>query len=202
MCEKTLPTIIQIGEVLLSSDIFTECFCCDLSACKGICCVEGDDGAPVTLEETEQLEEVLPAVWSMLPANAQAEIDLNGVAYADRDGELVTSIVHGKDCVFAFHDENNCCLCSIECAKNAGKTSINKPISCALYPIREKVINQNTVCLNYDRWNVCEPARQKGRAEGVPVYVFLKQPLIKRFGEEWYNELFAVAEQLKKEGLL
>ena len=140
--------IIQIGDVLVSPDIFTEEFCCDLDKCKGACCVEGDAGAPVTLDEIGSIEESLDAVWEDLTASAQSIIDKQGVAYSDADGDLVTSIVGGKDCVFTCHQDltdrndghtiHNCCLCALECACNAGKTQWAKPISCALYPIREK----------------------------------------------------------------
>ena len=113
-----LPPIIQVGDVLLSSEIRTEKFCCDLSVCKGACCVEGDAGAPVTLDEIAEIEDCLDDVWSDLSASAQAVIDKQGVAYTDQEGDLVTSIVRGKDCVFTFYDElegiHDCCLCALE----------------------------------------------------------------------------------------
>ena len=204
--------IIQIGDVLVSPDIFTEEFCCDLDKCKGACCVEGDAGAPVTLDEIGDIEESLDAVWEDLTASAQSIIDKQGVAYSDADGDLVTSIVGGKDCVFTCHKDltdrndghtiHNCCLCALECSCNAGKTQWAKPISCALYPIREKQFNGGLVGINYHRWDICKDAVKKGRELHLPLYVFLKEPLIRRFGQDWYDELLGIAEELKKQGLL
>ncbi|MDO4158823.1 MAG: DUF3109 family protein [Prevotellaceae bacterium] len=193
--------IIQVGDALVSSDIFTERFCCDLDACKGICCVEGDAGAPVTLDEIGGIEDALETVWNGISANAQSVIDRQGVAYTDRDGDLVTSIVNGKDCVFTCH-EDGCCLCLLEKAYRSGKTSFCKPISCALYPIREKVFSNGTIALNYHRWDVCKDAVKKGKELDLPVYKFLKAPLVRRFGEEWYNELELIANELLKAGYI
>ena len=190
-----LPPIIQIGGVLVSPDVFTECFCCDLDACRGACCVEGDAGAPVTLDEIAALEGSLDAVWGSLAAGAQAEIDRNGVACTDPEGELVTSIVAGRDCVFAYH-EGGCCYCALERACSAGLTSFRKPMSCALYPLREKTFANGTVGLNYHRWEVCRPAVAKGRAIGLPLYRFLAGPLRRRFGDEWYGQLLEAARML------
>ncbi len=189
--------IIQVGNVLLSPDILTEMFCCDLSACHGICCVEGDAGAPVTLDEIAEIENALETVWPDLSASAQSVIDRQGVAYTDREGDLVTSIVGGKDCVFTCH-EGGCCLCALEKAYRAGRTTYCKPISCALYPIREKQLSAGYVGLNYNRWDVCRDAVALGKKMGLRVYQFLKEPLIRRFGEEWYNELTLTAKELLK----
>lgn len=191
--------ILQVGDVLLSPDIVTECFCCDLDACKGACCVEGDAGAPVTPSEIAAIERALDTVWGDLPASAQAVIDRQGVAYTDEEGDLVTSIVGGKDCVFACH-ENGCCLCALEKAHRAGRTDFCKPISCALYPIRAKVLGNGTVALNYNRWSVCKAAVAKGRKLGLPVYRFLRGPLTRRFGEQWYAELEKTAELASRLG--
>lgn len=185
--------ILDIDNILVSSDIITEQFCCDLEACKGICCVEGDAGAPVTLEEIGGIEDALDTVWGDMSAQAQAVVDKQGVAYTDRDGDHVTSIVGGKDCVFTCY-EGDCCLCALERAYRAGKTSFIKPISCALYPIREKRFANGTVALNYNRWDVCKDAVKKGRELGLPVYKFLEGPLTRRFGKEWYAALCEVAD--------
>ena len=180
--------IIEIDDILVSSDIFTEEFCCDLDACKGICCVEGDAGAPVTLDEIGGIEDALDTVWDDMSASAQAVVDKQGVAYTDRDGDLVTSIVGGKDCVFTCY-EDDCCLCALERAYRSGKTGFCKPISCALYPIREKRLGNGMIALNYNRWDVCRDAVKKGRELHLPVYKFLKEPLIRRFGAEFYEKL-------------
>ena len=204
--------IIQVGDVLVSPDIFTEKFCCDLEACKGACCIIGDAGAPVDLDEIGLMEDNLDKVWEDLSASAQSVIDKQGVAYSDDDGDMVTSIVNGEDCVFTCyrdiedvsdgHTIKNCCLCAFECAWREGKTQWCKPISCALYPIREKRFADGTLGINYHRWEICKDAVAKGRKLDMPLYVFLKEPLIRRFGAEWYDELCGIATQLKGQGLL
>ena len=207
-----LPPIIQVGDVLLSSEILTEKFCCDLSICKGECCVEGDAGAPVTMEEIAAIEDCVDTVWEDLSASAQAVIDKQGVAYTDQEGDLVTSIVGGKDCVFTYYgvieDWNthqpikNCCLCALEKAYRAGRTHFCKPISCALYPIREKKLGGGLVGLNYNRWTVCKMAIEKGKQENLLLYQFLRDPLTRRFGKAWYQELLDTVSQLKEQGYL
>jgi hypothetical protein len=192
MEKNIIPPILEVGGVLLSSEIITEYFCCDYEKCKGICCVEGDAGAPVTLDEIAAIEDSLDTVWADLSASAQSVIDRQGVAYADRDGDMVTSIVRGKDCVFTCYEGDNC-LCALERAYRQGKTRFCKPISCSLYPIREKNFGNGLIGLNYHRWEVCRDAVIKGKALGLPVYQFLKEPLIRRFGESWYEELCQVA---------
>lgn len=187
--------IIEIDDILVSSDIFTEEFCCDLDACKGICCVEGDAGAPVTLDEIGGIEDALDTVWDDMSASAQAVVDKQGVAYTDRDGDLVTSIVGGKDCVFTCY-EGDCCLCALERAYRSEKTGFCKPISCALYPIREKRLGNGMIALNYNRWDVCRDAVKKGRELHLPVYKFLKEPLIRRFGAEFYEKLCEAGKQI------
>ena len=181
-----VPPILEVSGVLISSEIITECFCCDYEKCKGICCVEGDAGAPVTMEEIAAIEDTLDTVWPDLSASAQSVIDKQGVAYADRDGDMVTSIVRGRECVFARSltpdpspkgegSQEPCWLCMLERAYRNGKTHFCK------------------IGLNYHRWTVCKDAVEKGKALGLPVYKFLKEPLIRRFGEAWYEELCEVA---------
>ena len=157
--------------------------------------MEGDAGAPVTLEEIEQLEESLDTVWHDMSAAAQAMVDRQGVAYPDTDGEMVTSIVAGRDCIFTCYEEG-VCFCALEKAFREGRSKFCKPISCALYPIREKVFANGTVGLNYHQWDVCRDAVEKGNLLHLPVYRFLKEPLVRRFGEEWYKELEQVAALL------
>ena len=189
--------IIQIGSVLVSPDVITEKICCDLDKCRGACCVEGDAGAPVTLEEINEIEETLDAVWADMSASAQAVVDKQGVAYADIEGDLVTSIVGGKDCVFTCY-EDGCCLCALECAHRAGKTRFVKPASCALYPIRAKEFGHGLVGINYHKWAICKDAVAKGEALNLPVYKFLKGPLVRRFGEDWYAELCEAAKEIEE----
>ena len=187
--------IIEIDNILVSEDILTEEFCCDLDACKGICCVEGDAGAPVTLDEIGGIESALDDVWDDMSASAQAVVDKQGVAYTDRDGDLVTSIVGGKDCVFTCY-QDGCCLCALERAYRDGRTAFCKPISCALYPIREKRLSNGMTALNYNRWDVCRDAVRKGRELHLPVYKFLREPLTRRFGDDFYQKLSAAADML------
>lgn len=202
--------IIEIGNVLVAMDIFTEKFCCDLESCKGRCCIEGDAGAPVLFDEIADIEESTETVWSRLSASAQAVIDKQGVVYSDRDGDLVTSIVGGKDCVFTCYKDididgksiSNCCLCVLESAFREGKSTFCKPISCSLYPIRERKFSNGTVGLNYHQWSICKDAVKKGKALNLPVYQFLKEPLTRRFGEEWYKELETVADELREQGII
>lgn len=208
--------IIEIKDTLVSMDIITEKFCCDLEACKGKCCIIGDAGAPVSMDEVMELENVLDEVWDDLSASAQAVIDKQGVVYTDQEDDLVTSIVNGKDCVFTYYDDltlslpdanggerqctiPNCCLCATEKAFRAGRTSWCKPISCALYPIRVKELKNGLTALNYHQWDICADGRRKGRELHMPVYKFLREPLIRRFGQEWYDELCLVAEEVKKQ---
>lgn len=200
MNDNRIP-MIQIDDTIISTDCLSEKFCCDLEACKGECCIEGDAGAPLELDEVAAIEEVLPEVWNMLSASAQAVIDKQGVAYTDEEGDLVTSIVNNKDCVFTCYDEKGCCFCALEKAFRAGKTNFYKPISCHLYPIRLKKFG-DTVALNYNRWDVCKMAVVKGKQLDLPVYRFLKEPLIRRFGEAWYAELESAVEELKAQGFL
>ena len=183
----------QIDDVRIGTEIVTGKFCCDLDACKGEGCVEGDEGAPVTLDEVAAIEDAVDSVWDSLNASAQTIIDKQGVAYTDQEGDLVTSIVGGKDCVFTCH-ENGCCFCALEKAYRAGKTKFCKPISCALYPIREVHLKNGLVGLNYHRWDVCKEAVKKGRELDIPIYKFLKDPLVRRFGEEWYKMLEECAQ--------
>lgn len=193
--------MIQIDDTIISMDCLSEKFCCDLEACKGACCIEGDAGAPVELDEVAELEEALPEVWHELSASAQAVIDRQGVVYTDRDGDLVTSIVNGKDCVFTCYDDKGNCFCALEKAYREGRSNFYKPASCHLYPIRLKKIGDMTA-LNYHRWDVCRMAVEKGKQLNLPVYRFLKEPLIRRFGEAWYEELEKAVEELKEQGYL
>lgn len=193
--------MIQIEDVVVSVDVIREKFICNLDVCRGACCIEGDAGAPVEQEEVERLEEVLPLVWDDLAPEAREVIDRQGVVYVDEEGDLVTSIVNGKDCVFTAYDAKGCCYCTIEKAFREGKTDFYKPVSCHLYPIR--VGNYGSYkAVNYHRWDVCKAAVLLGRKEGVPVFRFLKEPLIRKFGEDWYAELELVAEEMERQNML
>lgn len=193
--------MVEVGDVVVSLDIFKEKFLCDLKACQGACCIEGDAGAPVELEEIAAIEEALPVIWNDLSLKARGVINKQGVAYVDKEGDLVTSIVNGKDCAFTCYDEHGCCFCALERAYRQGKIKFCKPISCFLYPIRVKKRGAFSA-LNYNRWDVCKAAVVLGQKEDLPVYKFLKEPLVQKFGEAWYQELELVARELKKAGYL
>ncbi len=193
--------MIQIDDTIISLDVFKEKFLCNLDACKGECCIEGDAGAPLEESEVEQLKKVLPVIWKDLSPEAHAIIEKQGVCYEDEDGDLVTSIVNGKDCVFTCYDEKGCCYCAIEKAYREGKVDFYKPVSCHLYPIRVQKYPEFKA-VNYHRWVVCKAAVLLGEKENVPVYKFLKEPLIRKFGEDWYQELLIAAEELKVRGLI
>lgn len=181
--------MLQIDDTVISLDLLKENFVCDLIKCKGECCVEGDAGAPLELEEIDKINEVLPLVWDKLSDKAKALIKLQGVSYIDEDGEPVTSIINGRECVFTYFDENGICKCALE--------NHYKPISCYLYPVRIQKY-ETFSAVNYHRWSVCNCAVDNGNALKVPVYKFLKAPLTRKFGEEWYEQLELAAHDLKE----
>ena len=185
--------MLQIGDALVSLDVVECHFVCNLDACRGACCIEGDAGAPITEEEYRQLQELLPQLLDDLTPAAREVIARQGVAYVDEEGDLVTSIVGGKDCVFTCYGENGRCMCAIEKAFREGRTAFYKPLSCHLYPIRITRYPAFTA-VNYHRWKICKAAEVLGRKEGVRVYRFLREPLIRCFGEAWYDELAHTAE--------
>lgn len=192
--------MVQIGEVIVSFDVIKEPFFCDLEACKGQCCVEGDSGAPLSEGEKEKLEAALPVIWNGLSEKAREVIKRQGVSFIDCEGDEVTSIVDGKDCVFTCYDDKGCCYCAIEKAYREGKIDFYKPVSCHLYPIRVNKVGKY-LALNYNRWDVCKAAVVLGKKEKVSVYQFLKEPLIRKFGAEWYEELLLTIEEMKKQHL-
>src|SRR5574344_192646 len=193
--------MVQIGNVIVSFDVLKEKFFCDLEACKGQCCVEGDSGAPVTEEEKAKLDETLPVVWDQLSKKAQEVINKQGTTFIDCEGDLVTSIVDGKDCVFTCYDETGCCYCAIEKAFREGKTDFYKPISGHLYPIRISKVGIYDG-LHYNRWDACQAAVLKGKKDNISVYQFLKEPLIRKYGSTWYKELEETTEEMKKQHLI
>ncbi|OJV37312.1 MAG: hypothetical protein BGO29_05935 [Bacteroidales bacterium 36-12] len=190
--------MIQIEDTIISFDLFDEHFVCDLNNCKGMCCVEGDAGAPLELEEIEEIKAVLPLIWDDLPKSSQEVILKQGVFYIDEEDEPVTSIVNGRECVFAYKDEHGIYKCAIEKAFNEGKTNFKKPISCHLYPVRVQKYDEFQA-VNYHRWSLCNCAVKLGNKLKVPLYKFLKEPLIRRFGENWYEQLKIAAKELQSQ---
>lgn len=190
--------MIQIEDTLVSLDVIERCFICDLSHCKGACCIDGDSGAPLEESEVAELEKVLPAVWDDLSPAAQAVIRRQGVAYKDIEGDTVTSIVNDKDCVFTCYGDDGICQCAIEKAYREGRVDFYKPISCHLYPVR--VTNyEGFRAVNFHKWEVCRAAEILGYREKLPVYKFLREPLIHKFGESWYQTLETCAEEWMKQ---
>lgn len=185
--------MLEIQNALVTLDLAEQFFCCDLDACKGACCIEGDAGAPITTKEQEEIERVLPEIINdMIPAGRR-EVEANGVGYIDEEGDLVTSIVEGKNCAFTCYGKDGVCLCAIEKAWREGRIDFMKPASCHLYPLRITEYPTFTA-VNYHRWKICKPAEKLGRRLGIRLYQFLKEPLIKRFGKEWYDELCLACE--------
>ncbi len=185
--------MLQIKNALVSLDLAEEFFCCDLDQCLGACCIEGDAGAPVTPEEIMKLEEVLPDIKADLMPRAVEAIEEEGVAYTDEEGDLVTTIIDGRNCAFSCYAEGGKCLCAIDKAYREGRVGWRKPISCYLYPLRLTEYPTFTA-VNYHRWKICRPAVANGKRLGIRLYQAMKEPLIARFGPEWYAELCEACE--------
>ena len=184
-------TIIQIGDILVSEDVVMEFFACDYPVCRGACCIEGDSGAPLDEAELETLERDYPAYSGYMSAEGRAAVDAKGFFEVDRDDDIVTPLVDGScECAFCHFGAAGECLCAIEMA---GRT---KPVSCSLYPIRVTKLTGGGLALNVHHWDICKPAFEKGAREGIRVYQFLKNPLTKAFGEDFYTALDAAAKHL------
>lgn len=188
--------LIEIDDKIISTEIFSQKFVCDLQACKGACCVEGDAGAPLTTEEVEEISSNLNAILPYMTPEGITAVENQGVSYLDEENEPVTTLVNGKECAFVFRDENGITKCSIEKAFIENKINVNKPISCHLYPIRVKKFGEYQA-LNFEKWNICEPACACGSKLNVPVFKFLKEPLIRAFGKQFYEELEIVEKEIK-----
>jgi hypothetical protein len=191
--------MIIVGETLVSEELFEEFFVCDLNACKGACCVEGESGAPLEKEELDRLEEVYEEVKPFMRAEGIEAIEREGLYQLDQDGDLVTTLIgnHGE-CSFVTFDAKGIAKCALEQAFLAGKTNWKKPISCHLYPVRLATL-PDYIAVNYHRWQVCKPACDCGASLKVPVYKFLKEPLIRKFGIGWYDEMELIADALARE---
>ena len=189
--------MIAIDDTLISEDIIKKEFVCNLSACKGECCVAGDSGAPLEKDEIDILKNIFPRIKSYIPADGIAAIEAQGVNVIDEDGDDVTPLVDGnKHCAFVYFDAQQIAKCSIEKAYYDGVVDFKKPISCHLYPIR--ITNYKTyTAVNYHKWEVCNDACILGKQLKVPVYEFLKEPLQRKFGVEWYNQLKLAAKEIK-----
>ncbi len=190
--------MIQVDDVILSEDLFDQHFVCDLTSCKGACCIEGDAGAPLIMEEIDKIEADIEQILPFLTEEGKATIEQQGVFEVDTDGEYVTPLNNGKECAFTTFDKKGIAKCGIEDAYRAGKTTFRKPSSCHLYPIRVAKLNEYDA-LNYHKWHICQPACDCGAKLKVKVYQFLKEPLINKYGEEWYQQLVEVDQLLAQE---
>ncbi len=189
--------MLEIGKTLVSLELLKKRFCCDLSACSGACCVHGDSGAPLTKEEVGILEKVYPLVREFMREEGKQAVSEQGLCVVDADGDTVTPLINKGECAFVVF-ENSVALCAIEMANKAGLTDWLKPLSCHLYPIRIKEYKYYDA-VNFDSWDICDPAIKKGETIGLPVYVFVKDALIRAYGHDWYEQLDYAAKNLKLE---
>jgi hypothetical protein len=190
--------MIQIGNRIVSRELFDQHFICHLEQCEGNCCVFGDSGAPLEDHEARYLEENLEAIKPYMRAEGLQEVNEQGSWVVDGDGDQVTPLVGREECAYVVF-EQGIARCSIEKAFESGSVSFQKPVSCHLYPIRVSKLN-NAVALNYHRWSICEPARILGRKEGMPVFRFLKDPITRVYGAAFYDELENVYRELVQNG--
>ena len=186
--------MMKIGDVLVSDDIRDKEFVCNLEKCKGACCVEGDYGAPLEEAELQILQDIYPKVKKYMSAEGINAVESQGTHVLDDDGDWSTPVIGGRECAYAVYDKKGVLKCGIEQAYNDGKIGWKKPISCHLYPIRVTQ-KKGFEALNYHKWHICSPACSLGKELQVPIYKFLKEPLIRKYGEAWYDELVAAIEQ-------
>ncbi len=184
--------MFQLGKTIVSEDIIKKDFMCNLSACKGACCIDGDAGAPLEKEEVGILKELYPKIKPFLRKEGIRAIEEQGTSITTEEGELETPLINGGDCAYVIFDENKVALCAIEEAYNQGEVSWKKPISCHLYPIRVRNYTEFSA-VNYHKWQICDDACALGEELKVPIYKFVKEALIRKFGQDWYDELEKVA---------
>lgn len=187
-----------IKDTLVSLDLVERFFVCDLNVCKGQCCIDGDAGAPLLPEEHEVLKKNLPAILPLLSPAGRRAITEGGIAYYDEDGDMVTTLIEGRNCAFTCYSEDGICLCALEKGMREGLLPDIKPSSCYLYPVRLQKVG-NMTALNFHRWKICNCAEKNGRKLGIRAYRFLEKPLVRQFGREWYDELCKVAEEWLKQ---
>lgn len=186
--------MFQIGKTIVSDELIEKDFVCNLSACQGACCIDGDAGAPVEKDEVQILEEIYEQVKPFLRKEGIEAIEAQGTSIISEWGELETPLIEGKDCAYVTFTESGIASCGIEDAYNAGVIDFKKPISCHLYPARVKEYSSFSA-INYHKWDICDAACTLGKELQVPVYKFLKEALIRKYGEAWYAELELVAKE-------
>lgn len=195
MGRRDFGVIIQIGDILVSEEVITEFFACDYPVCRGVCCIEGDSGAPMEESEIGSIERDYPKFRHLMSPKGREAAESKGFFEIDVQGDIVTPLVKDSlECAYCTFSEDGSCLCSIE------KAALRKPVSCSLYPIRVTKLTGGGLALNLHRWDICKPAFEKGKREGIRVYEFLKKPLTEEFGEEFYTDLCAAATHLLAQG--
>jgi hypothetical protein len=187
--------MLQIKDTLISQDLIEQKFCCDLEKCKGACCVKGDAGAPLIKEEVDLLPKVINKIKPYLRKAGVESIEKLGTHVIDEENETVTPLVEGKECAYVIF-EKGIAKCGIEQAFEAGEITFQKPVSCHLYPVRLRRYEQ-FIAVNYDKWDICEPARKLGERLKLSVHTFVRDALVRRFGKNWYMHL-KVAEKRSK----
>lgn len=188
--------MIRIGNTIISLDVFEKKFKCNLAECCGSCCRYGDSGAPVTEREQEILEEIWPVIRTYMRPEGIEAVEQQGAAVRDMDHDLVTPLIDNKECAYTIMD-GPVYLCAIEKAWNEGKVDFRKPLSCHLFPVRMKRFS-DFLAVNYEEIAICAPARMQGSAEGIYVYEFLREPLIRALGEDAYSEILVAASEVNK----
>ena len=186
--------MFQLGKTIVSENILSNDFACNLSACKGACCVDGDAGAPLDKEETQQLQSIYPKLKSYIRQEGIEAIENQGVFVTTEDGEFETPLIDGADCAYVIFDEHKTALCGIEEAYNQGDIDWKKPVSCHLYPVRVKDYSEFSA-VNYHKWHICDDACSLGKELQIPIYKFVKEALIRKFGAQWYEELEKIAAE-------
>lgn len=188
--------MFQLGKTIVSEDIIEKDFMCNLSACKGACCIDGDAGAPLEENEAKILEKIYPKVKPYLRQEGIDAIENQGIFITTKEDELETPLIEGADCAYVIFDEKNIALCAIEEAYNQGDINWKKPVSCHLYPIRVKDYSEFSA-VNYHKWHICDDACTLGKELQVPVYKFVKEALVRKFGEDWFVALEKVAQDMR-----
>lgn len=188
------PPMLEIGKTIVSFDVLEEHFLCDLMKCKGACCIEGDSGAPLTEEEALEIEKTYPEFVNDLPEKHKEEVNKQGFSVIDEDGDIVTPLVDNRQCAYTFTDDQGILKCAIEKAYFEGKINFRKPVSCHLFPIRISEYSSFDA-VNYQQIDICKPGRMCGRGQLLPLYKFLKEPLIRKYGEDWYEQLSIAAKE-------
>ncbi len=197
MITRDRSFIFEIDGCLVSSEILQEYFACDFEKCRGCCCIIGDSGAPLEAAEVEEFRKEYDNYSKYMTPEGKCALHKQGFGVVDQDGDLVTPLVNNEECVYTSFDKDHNCFCATELAYCKGESKFRKPISCALYPIRVSVLSNGVQALNLHRWGICKCAFEKGKKEKVPVYKFLREPIIRKFGEDFYSALEAAAISLQ-----